>query len=82
MKQSKNARNAKIKNREKFGIRIPRNVREALQFDRENGNTKWADAIAKEMNALQRLNCFQVYVAQPQAGKERWMAIRTSPHDL
>ena len=33
----------------KFGIRIPKTVAEALQIDRENGNTYWADAIAKEM---------------------------------
>ena len=33
----------------KFGIRIPKTVAEALQVDKENGNTYWADAIAKEM---------------------------------
>jgi len=33
----------------KFGIRIPKSVAEALQIDNENGNTYWADAIAKEM---------------------------------
>ena len=58
-RMSKNARNAKIKHREKFGIRIPSNVREALLFDKLNGNTKWADAILKEMNALERLHCFK-----------------------
>ena len=58
-RMSKNARNAKIKHREKFGIRIPNNVREALLFDKLNGDTKWADAIAKEMGALERLHCFK-----------------------
>ena len=33
----------------KFGIRIPKTVKEALQLDRENGNTLWWDAICKEM---------------------------------
>ena len=33
----------------KYGIRIPKSVDEAHQIDKENGNTKWADAIAKEM---------------------------------
>jgi len=33
----------------KFGIRIPRTVKEALEIDRENRNTFWQDAIAKEM---------------------------------
>jgi hypothetical protein len=31
----------------KFGIRIPHSVEEALQIDKENGNTKWADAMNK-----------------------------------
>ena len=33
----------------KFGIRIPKTVKEALELDRQNGNTFWADAIKKEM---------------------------------
>jgi hypothetical protein len=34
----------------KFGIRIPKTVAEALQLDKENGNTYWSDAISKEMS--------------------------------
>jgi len=33
----------------KYGIEIPRDVAHAHQIDRENGNTFWQDAIAKEM---------------------------------
>jgi hypothetical protein len=33
----------------KFGFRIPHSVAEAYAIDKANGNTKWADAIAKEM---------------------------------
>lgn len=33
----------------KFGIRVPKSVDEALQLDKENGNTLWYDAIQKEM---------------------------------
>ena len=33
----------------KFGFKIPKNVQEAKDFDRENGNTLWWDAICKEM---------------------------------
>jgi hypothetical protein len=33
----------------KFGIEVPKTVERALQIDKENGNTLWADAIAKEM---------------------------------
>jgi hypothetical protein len=33
----------------KFGVKIPKSVDEAKDFDRENGNTLWWDAICKEM---------------------------------
>jgi hypothetical protein len=33
----------------KYGIRIPKSVKEALAIDRENGNTLWWDAICEEM---------------------------------
>jgi hypothetical protein len=33
----------------KFGIKIPKTAAEARQFDAENGNTFWWDAILKEM---------------------------------
>ena len=33
----------------KFGIEVPSSVREAYALDKKNGDTKWADAIQKEM---------------------------------
>ena len=33
----------------KFGIRIPKTIKEALALDAENGDTQWWDAICKEM---------------------------------
>ncbi len=33
----------------KFGIKLPNTIKEALELDKKNGNTFWADAIAKEM---------------------------------
>ncbi len=33
----------------KFGIECPKNVEDALELDRCNGNIMWADAIAQEM---------------------------------
>jgi hypothetical protein len=33
----------------KFGIELPKTVKEALELEKKNGNTFWADAIAKEM---------------------------------
>ena len=32
----------------KFGIEVPKTLKRAYEIDRENGNTLWADAIAKE----------------------------------
>ena len=33
----------------KYGIKIPQNIIEAYQFDKDNGNDLWRRAIAKEM---------------------------------
>ena len=33
----------------KFGIRIPKSVKESKEVDNQNGNTLWLDAICKEM---------------------------------
>jgi hypothetical protein len=43
-----------LKRTHKFGIEIPRTVKEALELDRQNCNTFWADAIAKEMAEVQK----------------------------
>ena len=39
----------------KYGVKVPRNVKEALKFDDDN-NTYWWDAIRKEMKSLEDLN--------------------------
>ena len=36
----------------KFGVRIPRNVKEAYDLDEKNGNTYWADAIKRELGQI------------------------------
>jgi hypothetical protein len=56
---SRNSRNARMTNREKFSIRIPNTTTEALRLDKENNNLLWAEAIDKEMSALERLECFK-----------------------
>jgi len=33
----------------KFGVQVPKNVKEALEFDKHNKNTLWEDAIATEL---------------------------------
>lgn len=38
-----------LKKQQKFGVDLPKTVEEALALDKKNGNTLWADAIAKEM---------------------------------
>ncbi len=33
----------------KYGVRIPKSIKEAMEIDRENGNTLWMDAVRLEM---------------------------------
>jgi hypothetical protein len=40
----------------KYGIRVPKSVREAYEIDRENGDSRWTDAIQKEMSNV-RIAC-------------------------
>ena len=44
--------------RYKFGVRIPRDVKEAYELDRQNGNTFWVDAIQCELNQLFKYDTF------------------------
>jgi hypothetical protein len=41
-----------LKRTHKFGIEVPKTVKEALALDQNNGNNLWADAIAKEMKEV------------------------------
>ncbi len=38
----------------KFGIAVPKTVRDAQELDQLNGNTLWADAIAKELKEVRK----------------------------
>ena len=38
-----------------YGVRVPRNVKEALELDRINKNTMWADSIKKELEAMEEM---------------------------
>jgi hypothetical protein len=40
----------------KYGIRMPKNIKEAIEIDREQGNTLWMDAI--KLEDAKRANCF------------------------
>ena len=42
-----------------YGVRVPRNVKEAFELDRINKNTMWADSIKKEVDALMVRETFE-----------------------
>ncbi|MGL5078847.1 MAG: reverse transcriptase domain-containing protein, partial [Waterburya sp.] len=42
-----------------FGIQVPRNVKEALELDKKNKNTKWKDAMQEEIDSLNAYNTFK-----------------------
>ncbi len=41
-----------LKRTHKFGIELPKTIKEALELDKKNDDTFWADAIAKEMKDI------------------------------
>ena len=41
-----------------FGFKVPRTPQEAIAIDKENGNTRWQDAMALEMSQLQEYQTF------------------------
>ena len=41
-----------------FGYLIPRSYKEALEFDKESNNTKWADATRDEMDRIKEQEVF------------------------
>ncbi len=43
----------------KYGIQVPRNVREALELDKLSGTTHWEEAIKKEVGTLVEMDCFE-----------------------
>ena len=57
----------------KYGIWVPRNVKEALEEDAKNGNTLWNDAIFKEIQALQQFKTFKILAREVilQKGKQK-----------
>src|SRR5688572_5638003 len=54
-----NKRNSQTTHKEKFGIQVPQTMWLALLLDKQNGNNKWGDAIAKEMEGKKRLDVFE-----------------------
>ena len=67
---SRNKRQQTKTARVKFGIKVPNNVKQALEFDRENKNNLWGEAIAKEMTALTKAGVFSFYPPTYKVGKD------------
>jgi hypothetical protein len=40
-------------------VKVPRNVKEALLFDKANGNNPWKEAIIKEVSAIMGQKTFE-----------------------
>ena len=60
-KRKKPGRNNRHLGEVKYGVEIPRTVKEALEFDRKNGNKAWYEAIEKEIGTLQAMKCFEFF---------------------
>ena len=60
-KLSRNQRNNKTNDREKFCIKVPNSTREALMMDIMNNNTPWGYDITKDISALEILCVLQYY---------------------
>lgn len=43
----------------KFGVRVPKNVKEAYALDKANGNTLWAESMDKELAGLNEFKTFR-----------------------
>ena len=56
----------------KFGFKLPKTVQEALEIDKENGNTLWKDAIEQEMrNVLPAFERFDKPLDQMMVGYKK-----------
>jgi Reverse transcriptase (RNA-dependent DNA polymerase) len=42
-----------------YGVKVPRSTEQALQLDKDNGNTLWADAIRKELGTIWKMGTFK-----------------------
>ena len=65
------------KPRYKYGVKITRNVKEALKFDKENGNNKWAEAMKLEIQLLNDLECFEFQPKDYSPATSRHLCLRS-----
>ena len=45
----------------KYGVEVPRTVKQAIELDNKNKNTFWQDAMALEMDSLIKMDCFKFH---------------------
>jgi len=63
-KMNRLVRQSKLKSKRegpiiKFGVKVPRNYSEAVEFDCKNGNTLWQDATQTEMSQIYEFGTFR-----------------------
>ena len=51
--------------KEMHGIPIPKNGKQALDFDKQFGNKKWSDAIKKEIATMIEFKVFKIHKNRP-----------------
>jgi hypothetical protein len=59
-KAGRNDRKTNPEGNYQYGVKVPRNTREAMQFDANAGNNLWKDAIFKEIEALMSMGTFKI----------------------
>ena len=55
----------------KYGKRVPSNAKEAIQFDREKGNSLWYNAILKELETLMFMEVFKKFPLSLRKAREK-----------
>jgi hypothetical protein len=76
IRSKKRKKKAPQRERLKYGVQVPRNVKEALELDAKNGNTFWRDAIKLEIDSLVNLECFDFHSANYHPGEDfQWTTL-------
>ena len=53
-----------------FGVKVPHNHKQSLEFDKENGNNLWEEATKKELDQIIDYNTFKILEAGSQPPKD------------
>ena len=69
-----------LKKTHKFGIEVPRSVKDVNVLEKKNDNTLWANAITKEINNV--CTAFNNLANGDKAPVSCWLSTYAFPHDL